>query len=110
MNASVVKTDEDLDTLRHDTAHLLAQSVKELYPDAQVAIGPAIENGFYYDFAFAEPLSTDALPLIEQRMREIVERADSYHPRRMDAGSSHGLFQSVPRAFQSGFNSAYSRA
>jgi threonyl-tRNA synthetase len=77
MNASVVKTDENLDILRHDTAHLLAQSVKELYPDAQVAIGPAIENGFYYDFAFAEPLSTDALPLIEQRMREIVERADS---------------------------------
>ena len=46
MNASVVKTDENLDILRHDTAHLLAQSVKELYPDAQVAIGPAIENGF----------------------------------------------------------------
>ena len=61
---------------RHDSAHLLAQAVKELYPDTQVAIGPAIENGFYYDFAFAEPLSADALPLIEQRMRAIVERAD----------------------------------
>lgn len=76
MNASAVKTADDLDTLRHDTAHLLAQAVKELYPDTQVAIGPAIENGFYYDFAFAEPLSADALPLIEQRMRDIVARAD----------------------------------
>ncbi|QPK61484.1 threonine--tRNA ligase [Methylomonas sp. LL1] len=77
MNALVVKTEDNLETLRHDTAHLLAQAVKELYPDTQVAIGPAIENGFYYDFAFAEPVSTDALPLIEQRMRDIVERADS---------------------------------
>lgn len=76
MNASPIKTADELDTLRHDTAHLLAQAVKELYPDTQVAIGPAIENGFYYDFAFAEPLSADALPLIEQRMRAIVERAD----------------------------------
>ncbi|OQW78720.1 MAG: threonine--tRNA ligase [Proteobacteria bacterium ST_bin11] len=76
MNSPVIKTDEDLDTLRHDTAHLLAQAVKELYPDTQVAIGPAIENGFYYDFAFAEQVSTDILPIIERRMREIVERAD----------------------------------
>ncbi|MBS4050937.1 MAG: threonine--tRNA ligase, partial [Methylomonas sp.] len=76
MNASVVKTDDHLDTLRHDTAHLLAQAVKELYPDTQVAIGPAIENGFYYDFAFAEPLSVDALQVIEQRMHDIVARAD----------------------------------
>jgi threonyl-tRNA synthetase len=77
MNASVVKTEDNLETLRHDTAHLLAQAVKELYPDTQVAIGPAIENGLYYDFAFAEPVSTDALPLIEQRMRDIVDRADT---------------------------------
>ncbi|OAI15903.1 threonine--tRNA ligase [Methylomonas lenta] len=76
MNFPVVKTADDLDTLRHDSAHLLAQAVKELYPDTQVAIGPAIENGFYYDFAFVEPLSVDALQVIEQRMRDIVERAD----------------------------------
>lgn len=77
MNASAIKTADELDTLRHDTVHLLAQAVKELYPDTQTAIGPAIENGFYYDFAFAEPLSVDALPMIEQHMRAIVERADS---------------------------------
>ncbi len=77
MTSSAAQTEDSLDTLRHDTAHLLAQAVKELYPDTEVAIGPAIENGFYYDFAFAEPLSADSLLLIEQRMRDIVERADS---------------------------------
>ncbi|MCQ8128004.1 threonine--tRNA ligase [Methylomonas rivi] len=76
MTSSADQTEDSLDTLRHDTAHLMAQAVKELYPDTQVAIGPAIENGFYYDFAFAEPLSVDALLVIEQRMRDIVERAD----------------------------------
>lgn len=71
---SVIET--DLETLRHDCAHLLAQAVKELYPAAQVAIGPAIEHGFYYDFAFPEPLTADELPAIEQRMREIVNRRE----------------------------------
>lgn len=65
-----------LETLRHDCAHLLAQAVKELYPAAQVAIGPAIEHGFYYDFAFPKPLTADELPVIEQRMREIVARRE----------------------------------
>jgi len=76
MTFSATQTEDSLVTLRHDTAHLLAQAVKDLYPDTQVAIGPAIENGFYYDFAFAEPLSADSLPLIEQRMRGIVKRTD----------------------------------
>lgn len=71
---SVIET--DLETLRHDCAQLLAQAVKELYPAAQVAIGPAIEHGFYYDFAFPQPLTADELPAIEQRMREIVFRRE----------------------------------
>ncbi|MGY6277252.1 threonine--tRNA ligase [Methylomonas sp. MgM2] len=65
-----------LETLRHDCAHLLAQAVKELYPAAQAAIGPTVEHGFYYDFAFPEPLTADELPAIEQRMREIVGRRE----------------------------------
>jgi len=73
-NQSVIET--NLETLRHDCAHLLAQAVKELYPAAQVAIGPAIEHGFYYDFAFPQPLTADELPVIEQRMREIVGRRE----------------------------------
>ncbi len=60
--------------LRHDAAHVLAEAVKELYPETQVTIGPAIENGFYYDFAREEPFTPEDLEGIEARMREIVER------------------------------------
>ena len=63
-----------LELLRHDAAHVMAQAVQELYPGTQVTIGPAIENGFYYDFARPEPFSSDDLQAIETRMREIVDR------------------------------------
>ncbi len=63
-----------LEVLRHDSAHLMAEAVKELYPDTQVTIGPAIENGFYYDFARAQPFTPDDLEAIETRMAEIVKR------------------------------------
>jgi threonyl-tRNA synthetase len=65
---------DGLELLRHDAAHVMAEAVQELYPDTQVTIGPAIENGFYYDFARAEPFTPDDLPKIEERMREIVDR------------------------------------
>ena len=65
---------EALDILRHDAAHVLAEAVKELYPEAQVTIGPNIENGFYYDFAREEPFTPEDLEKIETRMREIVDR------------------------------------
>ncbi len=68
------KDDAGLEVLRHDTAHLMAEAVKELYPDTQVTIGPAIENGFYYDFARTEPFTPDDLVAIEARMAEIVKR------------------------------------
>jgi threonyl-tRNA synthetase len=71
----VTKKDPDaLELLRHDAAHVLAEAVQELYPGTQVTIGPAIENGFYYDFARDTPFTLDDLPKIEQRMREIVDR------------------------------------
>ena len=63
-----------LEVLRHDSAHLMAEAVKELYPETQVTIGPAIENGFYYDFARAQPFTPDDLEAIETRMAEIVKR------------------------------------
>ena len=63
-----------LEVLRHDSAHLMAEAVKELYLDTQVTIGPAIENGFYYDFARDQPFTPDDLVVIEARMAEIVER------------------------------------
>ena len=65
---------DGLELLRHDAAHVMAEAVKELYPETQVTIGPAIENGFYYDFARAEPFTPEDLDRIETRMREIVAR------------------------------------
>ena len=72
----IVKRDSDdgLELLRHDAAHVLAEAVKELWPDTQVTIGPAIQNGFYYDFAREEPFTPDDLSKIEARMKEIVDR------------------------------------
>ncbi len=73
--AILTSRDEDaLELLRHDAAHVMAQAVQELYPGTQVTIGPAIENGFYYDFARDEPFTPDDLTAIEQRMHEIVKR------------------------------------
>ncbi|MCP5319193.1 MAG: threonine--tRNA ligase [Chromatiaceae bacterium] len=68
------KSDEALELIRHDAAHVMAQAVQELYPGTQVTIGPAIEDGFYYDFAREEPFTPADLQKIEDRMREIVGR------------------------------------
>ena len=65
---------EGLEVLRHSTAHLLAYAVKELFPEVQVTIGPVIENGFYYDFAFERPFTPDDLVAIEKRMADIARR------------------------------------
>ncbi len=73
----VTGKDEDaLELLRHDAAHVMAEAVKELYPDTQVTIGPSIENGFYYDFARTEPFTPEDLEKIEARMGEIVKRGE----------------------------------
>ncbi|WP_337186928.1 threonine--tRNA ligase [Phenylobacterium sp.] len=63
-----------LETIRHDVSHILAEAVQELFPGTQVTIGPAIEDGFYYDFAREEPFSLDDLAKIEDRMKQIVDR------------------------------------
>jgi threonyl-tRNA synthetase len=66
------KDDEALELIRHDAAHVLAEAVQALYPGTQVTIGPAIENGFYYDFARNEPFTPEDFPAIEAKMREII--------------------------------------
>ena len=69
----LTRRDEDdrdaLSVLRHSSAHLLAEAVRRLYPGVKIAIGPPIENGFYYDFEFPEPISEDDLPRIEEEIR-----------------------------------------
>jgi len=69
------KSPEALDILRHSTAHLLAQAVQRLFPGAQVTIGPVIDNGFYYDFAYERPFTPEDLPAIEAEMHKIVKEA-----------------------------------
>ena len=71
------KSPEALEILRHSTAHLLAQAVQRLFPGAQVTIGPVIDNGFYYDFAYERPFTPEDLPAIEAEMQKIVKEA---HP------------------------------
>ena len=69
------RDDEGLHLIRHSTAHLMAQAVKQLYPKAQVTIGPVIEDGFYYDFAFERAFTPDDLTAIEKRMGELAKQA-----------------------------------
>ncbi len=66
------KDDEGIDVIRHSTAHLLAQAVKQLYPEAQVTIGPVIENGFFYDFSYERPFAPEDLKAIEKKMQQLV--------------------------------------
>jgi len=82
---------EGLEIIRHSTAHLLANAVQELYPEAQVTIGPVIEDGFYYDFAYKRPFSTEDLAAIEKRMAEISAKDLKVHRRVLsrDAAVEH---------------------
>jgi threonyl-tRNA synthetase len=68
------KSPEGLEVIRHSTAHLLAQAVKQLFPEAQVTIGPVIEDGFYYDFAYERPFTAEDLGAIEKRMLELTKQ------------------------------------
>ena len=71
----ITRTDDRaLELIRHDAAHVMAEAVQEIWPATQVTIGPVIENGFYYDFAKNEPFTPDDLPVIEKKMREIIQR------------------------------------
>ncbi len=91
-----VVTDRDpdgLEILRHSTAHLLAHAVKELYPDAQVTIGPVIEDGFYYDFAYKRPFTPEDLAAIEKRMAEIAKRDIKVERRVWDRSEAISFFK-----------------
>jgi threonyl-tRNA synthetase len=86
---------EALEVIRHDAAHVLAQAVQELFPGTQVTIGPNVENGFYYDFARAEPFSLDDLPKIEERMRLIVDRDDKIRREEVDRDTAIADFKAA---------------
>ncbi len=84
---------EALELIRHDAAHVLAEAVQELYPGTQVTIGPAIENGFYYDFARDEPFTPEDFPAIEARMREIVARGEKFECEVWDRDEAIAFFE-----------------
>src|SRR5579862_3989635 len=93
-----IVTDKDADGLeiiRHSTAHLLANAVQELFPDAQVTIGPVIEDGFYYDFAYKRPFSTEDLAAIEKRMAEIAAKDLPVHRRVVPRDAAVAHFKSI---------------
>jgi threonyl-tRNA synthetase len=91
---------ESLETLRHDVSHIMAEAVQELFPGTQVTIGPSIEDGFYYDFARAEPFSLDDLASIEAKMKEIVDRDEpiSREVWKRDEAIAH--FKSIGEAYK----------
>ena len=93
-------SDDGLELLRHDAAHVLAEAVKELWPETQVTIGPAIENGFYYDFSRDEPFSEDDLATIEARMKDIVDRNESIEREVWDRDKAVEFFHSIGEVYK----------
>ena len=83
---------EALDILRHSTAHIMAEAVKELFPGVKVAIGPAIENGFYYDFDYERAFTPEDLPAIEEKMAQIIKNNLPFACRREPTASAREYF------------------
>ena len=94
------RSPEALELLRHDAAHVMAEAVKELYPETQVTIGPAIENGFYYDFARDEPFAPEDLEKIEARMREIVDRDETITREEWDRNVAIDYFKRLGEVYK----------
>ena len=89
-----------LELIRHDAAHVMAEAVQDLWPGTQVTIGPVIENGFYYDFFRNEPFTTEDLPRIEAKMREIIKRNDRFTFEIRDREEVKALFDGIGEAFK----------
>lgn len=88
-----MENDQSLEQLRHSLAHLLAAAVLDLYPGTKNTIGPAIENGFYYDFEFPSPISQDDLPKIEEKMREILKTWKNFSHKEVSAAEAKDFFK-----------------
>jgi threonyl-tRNA synthetase len=101
-NLSIVtdRSDEALEIIRHSTAHLLAMAVKELFPSAQVTIGPVIENGFYYDFSFERAFTPEDLEAIEQRMQELAKKDFAIAREEWDRDEAVEFFKGIGEAYK----------
>src|SRR4051812_15330040 len=99
--AIITEKDADgLDIIRHSTAHLLAYAVKDLYPEAQVTIGPVIDNGFYYDFAYSRPFTPEDLEKIEKRMQELAKKDEPVSRRVVSRGEAVDYFKSIGEKYK----------
>ncbi|PKO47537.1 MAG: threonine--tRNA ligase [Betaproteobacteria bacterium HGW-Betaproteobacteria-22] len=94
------KSPEGLEVIRHSTAHLLAYAVKELFPDAQVTIGPVIENGFYYDFSYKRPFTPEDLAVIEKKMAELAKRDEPVTRKVLPRDEAIAYFKSIGEAYK----------
>jgi threonyl-tRNA synthetase len=94
------KDDAALELIRHDAAHLMAEAVQALYPGTQVTIGPAIENGFYYDFYRNEPFTPEDLPAIEAKMRELVAKGEKFTRELWDRDEAIKYFENKGERFK----------
>ena len=94
------KDPEGLEMIRHSTAHLLAYAVKELFPDAQVTIGPVIENGFYYDFSYKRPFTPDDLAAIEKKMSELAAKDEPVVRRVLPRDAAVEYFKGMDEAYK----------
>ena len=94
------ESDDGLELLRHDAAHVLAEAVKELWPETQVTIGPAIENGFYYDFAREEAFTEEDLAVIEERMKDIVDRDEVIEREVWERDKAVDFFRGIGEAYK----------
>ena len=88
--------DKKLETLRHSAAHVMAEAVQSIFPDAKFGIGPAIENGFYYDFDLSRSLTADDLPLIEAKMSEIIASGEPFVRQEVPKEEARRLFAAQP--------------
>ena len=94
------KSDEALELIRHDAAHVMAEAVQELFPGTQVTIGPSIENGYYYDFARDEPFTTDDFEKIENKMREIIKRDAAFTREVWDRNDAIKHFEGIGEKYK----------
>ena len=99
----ILKKDADiaLEIIRHDCAHVMAEAVQELFPDTQITIGPAIDNGFYYDFSFKKPFISEDLKKIEKKMLQIIEKSMPFTREVWDRNSAISYFDNIGQTYKS---------
>lgn len=95
-----VNDEMGLEIIRHDTAHILAQAIKELYPTAEITIGPVIKDGFYYDISYHQHFSTDDFKVIEDKMREIIRRNDGFIRKVVSREEAIKMFENIGEKYK----------